>query len=59
MIVDYVKPAPKRMLPGYDVKNFPMPSPNRPEERGWSHPEYAVLISPQVLLDAFGPGDYE
>jgi hypothetical protein len=59
MIHSYVTPAPREMLPWYDAKTYPLPSPNRPEERGWSHPEYAVLLCPQVLLDNFSPEDYE
>jgi uncharacterized protein DUF6698 len=59
MIHDYVKPAPRGMLPYYDAENYPMPSPNRPEERGWSHPEYAVLLCPNIMLDCFSPNDYE
>ena len=59
MIVDYVTPAPHEMLPWYDTKTFPMPSRNRGDERGWSHPEYGVLLCPQVLVDCFSPEDYE
>lgn len=59
MIHDYIKPAPHYMLPYYDAESYPMPSPNRPEERGWSHPEYAVLLCPNIMLDCFSPQDYE
>ena len=59
MIVEYLTPAPDEMLPWYDTETFPMPMFNRPEERGWSHPEYAVLLCPHVMLDSFSPRDYE
>ena len=57
-IVDYVIPTPRRYL-RYDQDEYPMPTWNRGEERGWSHPEYSFLLYPQVLIDAFSPADYE
>ena len=53
MILDYVKLAPCEMLLEYDTATFLLPSLN------WSHPEYAVLLCPNVMLDCFSPNDYE
>ena len=57
-ITDYVIPMPRKYL-RYDQDEYPMPTRNRSEERGWSHPEYAFLLCPQVLIDRFSPEDYE
>jgi hypothetical protein len=35
-----------------------MPSKAHREERGWCHPEYAVLLYPQILIDSFCEVDY-
>ena len=42
----------------YDEVDFPIPPKTRREDRGWSHPEYAVLLYPQVLIDSFCAVDY-
>jgi hypothetical protein len=42
----------------YDEEDFPVPPKTRREEHGWSHPEYAVLLYPQVLIDSFCEVDY-
>ena len=59
MILDYIKPAPHEMLPEYNTATFLLPSLNQPKECGWSHPEYAVLLCPNVMLNCFSPNDYE
>lgn len=57
-IVDYIKPTPRKYLK-YDHNEYPMPTRNRGEDRGWSHPEYGFHLCPQVLIDSFSPEDYE
>ena len=56
-IVEYLVPLAPEYLT-YDHEEFPLPMKNRPEERGWCHPEYGVLLYPQVLIDLFCEADY-
>ncbi|KIM43032.1 hypothetical protein M413DRAFT_26238 [Hebeloma cylindrosporum] len=56
-IVDYLQPLAPEFL-NYDKEEFPLPDRTHLEERGWAHPEYRVLLYPQILLDSFNPTDY-
>ena len=56
-IVDYLIPLSPEYL-RYDEEDYPLPSKAHREEHGWSHPEYAVLLYPQVLVDSFCEVDY-
>lgn len=57
-IVDYIKPASCRFLK-YNTNDYPMPTQNWGEERGWCYPEYGLLLCPQVLINSFSSDDYE
>ena len=56
-IVDYLIPLSPEHLT-YDEEDYPLPTKTHREERGWSHPEYAVLLYPQILIDSFCEVDY-
>jgi predicted metalloenzyme YecM len=55
-IVDYFIPCSRETLE-YDREEFPLPGKNHYEERGWCHPEYAMLLYPQALLDHMMPDE--
>jgi hypothetical protein len=57
-IGDYIKPTSRKYLK-YDQNQYPMPTRNRGEERGWSHPEYGFHLCPLPFIDSFSPEDYE
>ena len=47
-ITDYVIPMPWKYL-RYDQDEYPMPTRNQSEERGWSHPEYAFDLQMGIM----------
>lgn len=53
-IVDYIKPY----SIVYDREEFPLPDKTQYEDRGWCHPDYAILLYPQLLLDDFSAEGY-
>jgi len=55
--MEYLVPLAPEYLT-YDHEEFPLPTKNHPKERRWCHPEYSVLLYPQVLIDSFCEADY-
>lgn len=53
-IIDYIIPA-KNLL--YDREENPLPGKTEYADRGWNHPEYALLLYPMAILDHLNADD--